>query len=48
MGVNSRTLTAKRAQLSGRGVQRMSLNRTTTAGGKTDAAQRAEILPKND
>jgi predicted CoA-binding protein len=42
MGVNSRTLTSKRAQLLGRGVQRMSLNRTTLAGGATDAAQRAQ------
>jgi len=33
MGVNSRTLTAKRAQLLGRGVQRMSLNRATLGGG---------------
>src|ERR671927_130218 len=33
MGVNSRTLTAKKAQLFGRGIQRMSLNRTTLAGG---------------
>ena len=41
MGVNSRTLTAKRAQISGRGIQRMSLNRTTTAGGATPAAERA-------
>src|SRR5213595_2862362 len=32
MGVNSRTLSSKRAQLLGRGVQRMSLNRTTTSG----------------
>jgi uncharacterized protein len=32
MGVNSRTLSAKRAQLSGRGVQRLSLNRVTMAG----------------
>jgi predicted CoA-binding protein len=40
MGVNSRTITAKRAQLSG-GIQRMSLNRTTLAGGATTAAQRA-------
>src|SRR5260370_12245885 len=42
MGVNSRTLSAKKAQLSGRGVQRMSLNRVTTAGGTTYAAERAE------
>jgi len=41
MGVNSRTLTSKRAQISGRGIQRMSLNRTTTAGGATPAAERA-------
>ena len=32
MGVNSRTLSAKRPQLSGRGVQRLSLDRVTTAG----------------
>jgi uncharacterized protein len=42
IGVNSRTLSSKRAQLSGRGVQRMSLNRVTTAGGPADAASRAE------
>jgi hypothetical protein len=41
MGVNSRTLTAKKAQLYGRGIQRMSLNRTTTAGAATAAEQRA-------
>ena len=41
MGVNSRTLTSKKAQISGRGIQRMSLNRTTTAGGETPAAARA-------
>ena len=35
MGVNTRTLTSKRAKLSGRGIQRMSLNRTTMAGGAT-------------
>ncbi len=37
MGVNSRTLTSKRAQLLGKGVQRMSLNRVTTAGGSLGA-----------
>jgi len=42
IGVNSRTLSSKRAQLSSRGVQRMSLNRITTAGGPADAASRAE------
>src|SRR2546430_2088185 len=41
MGVNSRTLSSKKAQLSRRGIQRLSLNRTTTAGGATEAAQRA-------
>jgi predicted CoA-binding protein len=40
MGVNSRTLTSKKAKLLGRGVQRMSLDRTTTAGGKIEAAVR--------
>ena len=42
MGVNSRTLTSKKAKLFGRGVQRMSLNRTTTAGGTTEATDRAQ------
>src|SRR5262244_1057110 len=41
MGVNSRTLSAKRAKPPGRGVQRMSLDRVTMAGGLTDAAERA-------
>ncbi len=42
MGVNSRTLTSKKAQLSGKGVQRMSLNRITSAGGTTEATDRAQ------
>ncbi len=42
MGVNTRTLSSKKAQLSGRGIQRMSLNRTTLAGAATEAATRAE------
>src|SRR5687767_6447839 len=42
IGVNSRTLSSKKAPLLGKGVQRMSLNRSTMAGGSTDAAQRAE------
>jgi predicted CoA-binding protein len=42
MGVNSRTLTSKKAQLLGKGVQRMSLNRVTSAGGATDATNRAQ------
>lgn len=41
IGVNSRTLSSKKAPLLGKGVQRMSLNRTTMAGGTTDAAERA-------
>jgi uncharacterized protein len=42
MGVNTRTLTAKKAQLFGRGIQRMALNRVTTAGGTTEATMRAQ------
>jgi hypothetical protein len=41
IGVNSRTLSSKRAPRLGKGVQRMSLNRTTLAGGTTQAAERA-------
>ena len=41
MGVNTRTISAKKGQLSNRGIQRMSLNRTTIAGGATNAALRA-------
>src|SRR5665213_2384147 len=40
MGVNSRTISAKKAQL-GDGIQRMSLARPTIAGGATTAAIRA-------
>jgi predicted CoA-binding protein len=46
MGVNTRTLSSKKAQLLGRGIQRMSLNRTTMAGGTTDAATRAQTEQK--
>jgi predicted CoA-binding protein len=42
MGINSRTLSSKKAPLSGKGVQRMSLNRTTTMGGATEATERAQ------
>lgn len=42
MGVNTRTLSSKKAQLSGRGIQRMSLNRATVAGGTTEATNRAQ------
>jgi uncharacterized protein len=41
VGVNSRTLSSKRAPLLGKGVQRMSLNRLSVAGGSTGAADRA-------
>ena len=42
IGVNSRTLSSKRAPLAGKGVQRMSLNRQTMSGGTTDATDRAQ------
>jgi predicted CoA-binding protein len=45
LGVNSRTLSARRTKLPGRNVQRLSLDRVTTAGGATTAAERAA---KND
>lgn len=41
MGVNTRTISAKRAKNLGGGIQRMSLNRTTMAGGLTEATDRA-------
>jgi uncharacterized protein len=41
MGVNTRTLTAKKAKILGGGIQRMALDRVTTAGAPTPAAQRA-------
>jgi predicted CoA-binding protein len=40
MGVNTRTLSSKKAKLGG-GVQRMALDRTIMAGGSTQAADRA-------
>src|SRR6516165_8358595 len=42
MGVNTRTLTSRRAKILGGGIQRMALDRATTAGGATAAAERAE------
>jgi uncharacterized protein len=42
IGVNSRTLSSQRAKMLGKGVQRMSLNRTTAQGGATDATNRAQ------
>ena len=47
MGVNSRTLSAKRAPLLGKGIQRMSLQRQTTSGGATEATLRAERDTEN-
>jgi hypothetical protein len=41
MGVNTRTITSKKAASSG-GIQRLSLNRTSARGGSTDAAERAQ------
>ena len=42
IGVNSRTLTSKRAQVLGKGVQRMGIGHGTMPGGATDAATRAQ------
>ena len=42
IGVNSRTLSSKRAKTLGKGVQRMSLNRMTGQGGTTDATDKAQ------
>jgi len=42
IGVNSRTLTSKRAKMFGKGVQRMSLNRQSFQGGSTEASDQAQ------
>lgn len=42
IGVNSRTLSSKRAKVLGKGVQRMALNRSTAQGGATAATDRAQ------
>jgi predicted CoA-binding protein len=42
MGVNTRTISSKRGAIATGGIQRLSLNRPTLAGGTTDAAVRAE------
>jgi hypothetical protein len=47
IGVNTRTITAKRAKNLGTGIQRMALDRTTLAGGLTNAAQRAAQADKS-
>jgi uncharacterized protein len=46
MGVNTRVLTSKRSKLSGRGIQRMSLDRLTMAGGATSTATKSS--PEED
>jgi predicted CoA-binding protein len=48
MGVNSRTITSKRAKIDTTGVQRMSLGRVTMAGGTTDASTRAYEAGKSE
>jgi predicted CoA-binding protein len=42
MGVNTRTITARKARPLGRGIQRMALDRVTLAGGTTEAAMQAQ------
>ena len=46
--MNSRTLSSKKAPLLGKGVQRMSLNRSTLAGGTTEATVRAQQEIKSE
>jgi hypothetical protein len=46
LGVNTRTISSKKAQLFGRGIQRMALNRNTMAGGATPAADHAQYTEK--
>ncbi len=41
MGVNTRTLSSKKATVGG-GIQRLSLNRSSAPGGATQAADRAQ------
>jgi uncharacterized protein len=47
MGVNTRTITAKRAKVGG-GIQRLSLDRTSARGGATEAASAAERAQPDD
>ena len=47
MGVNTRTITAKRAKIGG-GIQRLSLDRTSGRGGSTHAATAAERTQSDD
>jgi predicted CoA-binding protein len=48
MGINSRTLSSKRAQMLGGGVQRMGLNSSTSQGGATVATDKAQKDEEND
>src|SRR4051812_39278367 len=48
MGVNTRTITARKAKLLGGGIQRMALNRVTLAGGSTDATMRVHNTTTHD
>src|SRR5439155_1276924 len=48
MGVNTRTLTSRKPQLFGRGIQRMALNRVTVAGGSTEPAMAAQKAETSD
>ena len=47
IGVNSRTLSSKRAQTLGKGVQRMGLGHDTLQGGATEATDRAQKDKEN-
>ena len=47
MGVNTRTITAKRAKIGG-GIQRLSVDRTSGRGGSTDAATAAARAQSDD
>ncbi|HEY2185627.1 MAG TPA: CoA-binding protein [Xanthobacteraceae bacterium] len=48
MGVNTRTLTSRKPQLFGRGIQRMALNRVTVAGGSTEPAMQAQKVEQSE
>jgi len=46
LGVNSRIISSKRGKIASGGIQRLSLNRPTMAGGATTAAVRAQTAGK--
>ena len=48
MGINSRTLSSKRAQILGTGVQRMGIASATTPGGATEATDKAQKAEENN